>query len=362
MKIKAVIAHRYELPANLHRTYYHIRSHGVEVELIEDAEGLGCGYARHKAIMQTDADAVLICDAHMKFSSGYFQSVVDHLSKHPNDITVSQMQSLDYEWDELPGELYAGAYIKLMDAWSGNFNPIGAKWRRQKSNSNIICAVMGACYGMTVQNYKRIGQPLSVLRAWGGDEEILSIANWMTGGRVCLIPGTAYHIYAAPRINAKNMTDRELAAFYGNRLAIINAIPMPSNLSKKLIGHLYRNTFPLNNMHLINETMQSRQDDIDRLFHAINKNKKMEFVDYVQRFTEPENSIAEGEYMAKRAKADKERKVKRQYTQAPRVIDEGVPCPHCGVRYDHKVTNTYKHGKKRRLCGNCNKPFITCRK
>lgn len=361
MKIKAIIAHRNELPANLHRTYYHIKSHGVDVELIEDVKRKGCGYMRHKAIMATDADAVLICDAHMKFSAGYFESVVDHLIKNPNDITVSRMQSIDYDWDDLQGELYAGAYIKLFDAWSGNYFPISAKWRRKETGKKHIGAVMGACYGMTVSNYRRMGKPLAILRAWGGDEEALSIACNMTGGNVSIIEGTAYHMFAAPRINLKPMTETETANYWANRLALVYAVPMQEKLKCKLLSHFYRSSYPLNNMHLINQCLDQRKNEIEQMHDTITKVKKVNFVDYVNKYAEDEDPRQEAEYMAKRQKADKQR-AKRTYTQAPRVVDEGVKCPHCCHCYDHRITNTYDNGNRRRVCGSCGKPFITCRK
>ena len=43
------------------------------------------------------------------------------------------------------------------------------------------------------------------------------------------------------------------------------------------------------------------------------------------------------------------------------VTDAGIPCNHCGNRYDHSITNTYANGNRRRLCGKCKKPFVTVR-
>ena len=54
-------------------------------------------------------------------------------------------------------------------------------------------------------------------------------------------------------------------------------------------------------------------------------------------------------------------KKKRAYVQAPIVTDPGVPCSHCGHRFDHRVTNTYANGNRRRMCGGCGKPFVTIR-
>ena len=64
--------------------------------------------------------------------------------------------------------------------------------------------------------------------------------------------------------------------------------------------------------------------------------------------------------MATRKKKPAPRK-KRAYIQAARVMDAGIPCVHCGHKYDHKVRNTYPNGRRRRICGGCGKPFVTMR-
>jgi hypothetical protein len=50
-------------------------------------------------------------------------------------------------------------------------------------------------------------------------------------------------------------------------------------------------------------------------------------------------------------------KSKRSYVIAPLVIDPGIPCPHCGERFGHHVTNVFPNGMRRRMCGKCGKPF-----
>ena len=359
MKIKAIISHRAEVPANLHRTYYHIKSHGVDVCMVEDNPAMGCGYRRHQAIMSTDADAVLICDAHMKFSAGYFEGVVEHLKKHPQDVTCSRMQSLDHDWDELPGEIYAGAYIKLFDRWEQNYFPICAKWRKHDTGNGSIGAVMGACYGMTVEHYVNMGQPLSMLRAWGCDEEILSIASWMSGGRVRLIDGIAYHMFAAPRTRSFKMTHEERVSYYANRIAIVNAIPMPDKLQKQMVDHYRKTRFVYENKAAITTQLDAVMPEIERVHDALSENDT-DFSFIIEHFNESGNDAEEQKDMAKRIKADKQR-VKRSYTQAPLVVDAGVKCPHCGHCYDHHITHTYPNGNRRRICSACNRRFISRR-
>lgn len=51
------------------------------------------------------------------------------------------------------------------------------------------------------------------------------------------------------------------------------------------------------------------------------------------------------------------KKQKRAYVIAPVVTECGIPCPHCGEKFGHRVTNTFPNGIRRRLCGRCGKPF-----
>jgi len=52
----------------------------------------------------------------------------------------------------------------------------------------------------------------------------------------------------------------------------------------------------------------------------------------------------------------------RQVIQSGIVKEDGVRCYHCGARsMEHKVTNTYPNGNRRRICADCGKRFISTR-
>lgn len=372
MKISAIIGHRNELPANLHRTYYHLRAHGIDVELLEDLPAMGCGYRRHQLIMQTKADAVVICDAHMKFSPGYFEAVTAHLRQHPDDVTVSRMRSINHDWTEAEGQVYAGAEMRLEDKWPGEQHiPIAAKWRRDDGSTGLVGAVMGACYGFRVDRYKQMGCPLAILRAWGGDEELLSIASWMTGGRVHLIPGTAYHMFAAPRAKYAPLMFHEELQIWANRLAMLTAIPMADTTKSRLLTWLKRNLFIKQHPGPINAAVEKRMADIERLHEALDGGV-MTFEQYIEQWgrkTKPDQT--EEAYMAKAAKADRQRRTPakakpatkpRTCTNNIRVMERGTPCPHCGHLFDHRTTNSYPNKNRRVICGGCERPFIIFRK
>jgi hypothetical protein len=62
--------------------------------------------------------------------------------------------------------------------------------------------------------------------------------------------------------------------------------------------------------------------------------------------------------MEKVANRMAKREKRREYHQYPRVVDVGVPCPHCKARFGHRITHTLGNGKRRRICRKCGKPFI----
>ena len=360
MKIEAIISHRNEVPANLHRTYYNLKRHGVSIKLVEDTPAMGCGFRRDQGIIESKADVVFLCDAHMHFDSGYFDHIRRHLERNPNDITVSRMQSMDYDWKDTKGHLYAGAEIALCDDdGNGQFVPIAAKWRRDDAGDGPIGAVMGACYAMTRDSYVAMGRPLSILRAWGGDEEMLSIACWLTGGKVQLIPGIAHHMYAAPKVNKAALSHGECVEIWANRLAMLTAIPMQAETSARLVDWLRRTSFVTANKDQINAALSGRIQDIQRVNNRLGE-ASMTFERYMSEWGRKHTEKNEAEIMREQTKlaADTQR---RQYVQAPVVRDGGIPCPHCGAGHGHKVTNTYPNGNRRRVCGKCGLPFVTVR-
>jgi hypothetical protein len=229
-KITAIIAIRNELPENVERTVTSVKAAGGIPALIEDNPQLGCGYRRHQGIERCETENCLLIDGHMTFSPGYFEIASAWLDKHPSDLTCTRMQSVGHDWIDRPGKPYHGARLELCHEAAGEqFWPIASRWRKGDTGDGPIGAVMGACYGLTRSAYmQQWGSPLSILQAWGCDEEALSVAAWMTGGRVVLIPGLARHMYAAPKIGGGGPIGMQDAArIWANRVALLSAIPMP---------------------------------------------------------------------------------------------------------------------------------------
>ena len=370
MKITAIIAHRNELPANVARTVQGLKRHGIPVDLIEDVPlPMGCGWRRHQGIMRAKTEGVFLCDAHMQFDEGYFDHLARALEANPRAVTVSRMQSIDGAWRDIQGQLYAAAQTHLkVEAPGGQYWPMAARWRHEDAGGEYqVSAVMGACYGMTQDHYIDMGQPLAVLRAWGQDEEILSAASWIRGGECRLISGLARHIYGAPKAKPTSLSKSDIVKIWANRVAVLNALPIPAEEQRDLVEWVKRTHAVQSYRDEINAEIQTRRQDISRVREALEGG--IGWASYCKRWVNlPTDQAKHEERQAKMAKADKRRKKGAKTGPVPKapeqkkaeaVTDYGIPCNHCGHRYGHKVTNTYPNGRRRRVCGACNMPFVT---
>jgi hypothetical protein len=365
MKVEAIIAHRGEVPENLHRTYYNLRRHGVEVRLVEDGpQPQGCGYRRHEGIEASRADVVFLADAHMAFDDDCVPAFKEHLRERPADLTVHRMRSINHDWTVTGGAPYFAAEIQVnVKTDGGQYWPLAARWRKEDTGNGPVGAVMGACYAMRRDRYmETMGQPLSVLQAWGCDEELLSIACWITGGEVHLVPGMAEHMYAAPR--AWKLTEAEACRIWANRVNLIESLPAAEEQWEEMLDWLLRTPYVQEHADSIFEAACRRSVEVARLENALAAGP-MSWDHYRVAHCKPFDGDRREGLLA----TDKAREVdipppqtpKRQYIQAPRVVDWGVACPHCGHRYDHGVTNTWPNGNRRVLCGSCKYPFTVFR-
>jgi hypothetical protein len=246
MRAEVIIACRGEVPQNLARTIaglhlglddgvcvvfdgerqpeYNLPAH-VRVER-PWTDPRGCGQARHHGITTSTATYVVLIDGHMEFTAGWLDTICDHLRRHKRDVTCAHMQSLGHDWKPLAGQIYSGAYIALRCHEDGNqFWALAAKWNRGPAiESGRIGAAMGACYGMRRAWYRGMGEPLRILQAWGGDEEMLALCTYICGGQTYLLPITAGHIYAAPRL-MRIGSGVEDCRVWANRLAVLRSLP-----------------------------------------------------------------------------------------------------------------------------------------
>jgi len=258
VKTEIIIAARGELEANLRRTVTEAAQEAPVAVVIDGQEnktpdGLparivsspwrrprGCGQARHMGITTSSADVVVLTDGHMTFPPGWIATIEKHLEANPEHLTCCRMQSLRQDWTPFPDAPENGAFLALKSRErAGEFWAISAKWAKGGPESGPVSAVMGACYGFTRAWYERIGRPLSILEAWGQDEEILSLATHLMGGRVFLLPVIVGHIYMAAHAGRMKTAD-ESALIWSNRYAVLDALPMPAEERAELRAWMKR--------------------------------------------------------------------------------------------------------------------------
>ena len=54
----------------------------------------------------------------------------------------------------------------------------------------------------------------------------------------------------------------------------------------------------------------------------------------------------------------KTKKQRKQHEANIVITDRGHPCKKCGEPYNHRVTNTYPNGNRRKVCNVCGTPYI----
>jgi hypothetical protein len=234
----------------------------------------GCGQCRDFAIKASKADFIIMVDGHMTFPVGWVDEICAHLAKHPKNITCCRMQGLGQHFEPLREGVYHGCYLQLKHPHPSMKNWfINSQWNKGAPlEKGITGGIMGACYGITREWYLKIGAPLAILEAWGGDEEILAVCSWLMGGRCYLLPPVCGHIWAAKRDRPQeDYHDKWLQ--WGNHYAMLEALPVPEPEKTDLRKHLDKGN---NRENLVDSWLAPRRDAINHLREAL-KNRKHEW-------------------------------------------------------------------------------------
>jgi len=255
MTTEVIIAARGEIPANLVRTVTQAakvspvcvvfdgdeRGNETPPEVADLARVVrlpgkpsGCGHARHAGITSSEANLIILMDGHMTLPDGWLKATRKHHAQRRNHLTCCMMQSLDQHGKPLTDKPQGGAFLALKTREvCGTYWALSAKWNDPPKEPGPVAAIMGACYAFRRSWYDAIGQPLQVLRAWGGDEELLTLGTYCMGGHVHMLPVTVGHIYMAAHTGRIKTAD-ESDAIWGNRLTVLHSIPMAPEETRDL--------------------------------------------------------------------------------------------------------------------------------
>jgi len=332
---------------------------GIVVEKRDDTGGVG--YCRNVGAMAATGDVLIFVDAHMAFPAGWINSITEHLKGNPKDLTSAMMVSMDREWNphKEDSAVYQGAHMVEMQTWgAGEHMPFSARWNREElRNGGEIGCVMGACYGIRRNRYFDIGQPLGALRSWGGDEEILSVANWLCGGRAYLLPIVARHMFGAPKTSG-GLTHVDCLNVWANRYLIASVMPMPEDKRQAYIDWMGAAGFAKEHLSDVRAVAEARPEykPLRDLLHK----RKRDWAGYCAKWMDynpPDNSARR----AVIAKADAERVLPKPVTVISRrpftariVVEEGrqYVCKWCNERRS-KIRVVHDNGFALMHCDAC---------
>lgn len=342
----------------------------------------GCQAARDWGIVNAKNPHCVIVDGHMDFDIGLFGGYSEHLGEHPQDVLCAHTPGLDPEKWQRQSHICSGAFVLWAD---GGATALSLKWRYSYDTGEIP-AILGACYGISREWYMDgLQRPWQYGTGWGCDEETLSIANWLCGGRNVVMPFDAAHWFREQHQLPYSVDAMHLAGSFANRLRMIDMIPMQDEWRAELKAAVWANGGAKMVERAINQFVA--RHDVGE-YRAWLDMQGRSFADWRRLWCSDENPQGKPELtppgtsvsalettQAVRAEVaaivrtlppfaepeEAREPERRKRIENIRVQDPGVPCPHCGHSYDHAITHTYQNGNRRRKCQGCGKPFITYR-
>ena len=239
MKTEIVIAERNE--PDLKETIRNIKANNaVSVRVFSDHAGLGPQFCRDAAIMQSDADVVIVMDGHMRTQYRTLEAMADYVAQKGR--TVACLRCHHSETEDWTTKPYGGARLVWTDKDKNGFcQSFVAKWRKTNM-AGKIGAVIGACYAMRRDWYiDGLKRPWQHGTGWGCDEEILSAATWLRGGEVELLPWAVWHRARSEGAQPFQYTERQILGVWANRLRLLQVLPMEGDRRERLVKHLASN-------------------------------------------------------------------------------------------------------------------------
>ena len=237
MKTEVIIAERNE--PDLANTVANIRENNdCTVRVVSDTEGRGPQAMRHKGIMESDADVVIIMDGHMRTLPRRLDAAAEYIGARGRKVACLKcFHSEQEQWVE---NMYGGARLVWQDYGKDHKDPQAfvAKWRKSTESGRIGC-VMGACYVFRRDWYiDGLREPWKHGTGWGCDEELISAATWLRGGEVELLPWAVWHQARKAGTQPFSYTERQLYGVWANRLRLLQVLPMPQEQRNDLLRHL----------------------------------------------------------------------------------------------------------------------------
>ena len=238
MRYSVVIAERNE--PDLKNTVGNImQNNDCHVIVQSDVKGLGPQAMRDRGIgLAAGSDVVIVMDGHMRTKKGTLDAMAEWVHANPKSVAVAQCHhSYTEDWT---GKPYSGASFAWKDQGKDANEPqaFTAKWRKDHATGQIPC-VMGACYAFKREWYMDgLRRPWQYGTGWGCDEELISAATWLMGGRVDLLPVSVWHQARKPGQVPYKITNQQLIGVWANRTRILDMLPMSADERNELVKHI----------------------------------------------------------------------------------------------------------------------------
>jgi len=157
-----------------------------EIIAIEDKPAIGLSYQRHKGILKATNEIIICADAHIKLGPGFKAGVLDWFSdpEHEKDIACFQTRSIEPGTKRITGCPRFGANLKEIDMK----RPFVSQWQYVDTHGLQVANVLGGVYAFRRSWYlDGLFGIWRFHRAWGKSEQMISLTNYLCGGRnVCL--------------------------------------------------------------------------------------------------------------------------------------------------------------------------------
>ncbi len=150
------------------------------VNLIVNKHRCGVGPSRTIGVLNATGEYILICDAHMAFSPGWFDEAMRRIAGRPT--TIHCATCIDMDRQEC---VYRGATMNVCGPdrqVKGKIQVLEGVWMPGDMPDDAeLPAIMGACYFMPRAWFLKLNA-LAHLRSWGMDEPMLAIKSWLAAG------------------------------------------------------------------------------------------------------------------------------------------------------------------------------------
>lgn len=223
-----------------------VRTAGCEVDVIVVDNGLeglepvgksvavvrpeiaGTSAARHFGVQLARTELVVTVDAHVRLDRCWGLNIVQTFDDPAWHQTVAcgHVGHLAENFEPKDEPCYHGARLNWMDT-SAEPRALVARWDAHARPGARIGAVMGAFYAFRRDWYDAMCQPWKLNRSWGCDEELISIASYLSGGDCRLLPEDcrAWHLFRPASIS---YAPAEFAEIRANRLRLLRLFPFTS--------------------------------------------------------------------------------------------------------------------------------------